>query len=110
MERRKSPQAPLRALAPAPKRDLQAATRKRIKAMKTESPRAGVRLERREIVADSTRLETYRRLRAALERKLVKSLGADGAESVFAAGEQLRRSLRGQQRKKATAGRRRSRR
>ena len=103
MEGRKSTQVRLRVLGPAPKRDLQPVTRKRISAMKTGSLRQGVKLERRVIAPESAKLKTYRRLRAALERKLAESLDADGVEAVFAAGEDLRRSLIAQLRKKATA-------
>ena len=109
MEERKSTRVRVRTLGPAPKRDLQAVTRKRITAMKTGSLRAGVRLERRLIAPDSAKLKTYRRLRAAMERKLAKSLDAEGVEAVFAAGEDLRRSLIAQLQKKATAKTRRER-
>jgi hypothetical protein len=107
MAKPKTQQALVRPMRPAPKRELQAATRKRIASMKANSPGAGVRLERREIVPNTAKLRTYRRLRAALERKLAESLGVDGMDAVFAAGEDLRRSLAGQLRKKRTARKRR---
>jgi len=93
----------VRPLRPAPKRELQTATRKRIASMKANSPRAGVRVERREIVPNTAKLRSYRRLRAALEKKLAESLRVDGLDAVFAAGDDLRRTLAGQLRKKRKA-------
>ncbi|HEV8344763.1 MAG TPA: hypothetical protein VGR30_20580 [Candidatus Binatia bacterium] len=90
----------LRPLPAASVGDLQAATRKRINRMKAQSPRDGIKVERHRLPINRAKLKTYRRLRAAVERKLAKKLQVEDLDAVFAAAEDLRKTLAGQIRKK----------
>jgi hypothetical protein len=80
-------------LREAPKTELAAPTLERIAKMKAKVPREGITIETHRLPIDRIKLETYRRLKAEIEKKLSKKIEVEGLDAVIAAAEDLRKPL-----------------
>lgn len=80
-------------LPAAPKSDLKVETLERIDHMKTKSPQDGITVETYRLPINRSKLESYHKLRAELEEKLLGVIGIEESAAVIAAGQELREPL-----------------